>query len=306
MRLCRSWKTICLLAIALSSNLSGEPVYFQPPGALHSCAVGINESGDIAGWYQVDVDPGPGVRTVQHGYVLKNGVFTTVDPPAANWAGTVIARNNAQGDVAGWWWTTTPTVSYGFTIRAGVLTNLSYPGASNTFGNGINNQGDVVGSYTLPNDNRMYGFRSTRSGEYLPTLLPFADATVVRPWGINSRGDIAGVYSRPDGYQGHAFVLTRYGEFLTLAPPGPPGQFSRAVGITEQGWVSGDYVALVNGVNVTRAFVWKNGQITTYDLPGALVTLSREMSSSGRVVGCAVLPHNEAPPSTRTCHLSRV
>lgn len=60
------------------------------PGALATVAFGINDNGDIAGWYYTDGG------SITHGFIYSGGSFRTVDVPGA--VSTVLTRikNNLQ------------------------------------------------------------------------------------------------------------------------------------------------------------------------------------------------------------------
>src|SRR5579863_2980656 len=68
---------------------------------------------------------------------------------------------------------------------------IDYPGATSTSAWGINNRGEVVGVYSLP-DKSTHGF--LWSGGQISSI-DFPGATGTDAWGINSRGDIVGDYT---------------------------------------------------------------------------------------------------------------
>jgi hypothetical protein len=81
------------------------------PGAEFTCALAINPAGEIVGQYKR-------ADGIFHGYLLRNGVFTSID----------------------------------------------FPGASSTFAAmGINEQGDIVGSYFNPGSHRIDRIGSTQN-----------------------------------------------------------------------------------------------------------------------------------------------
>ena len=63
-----------------------------PAASDFTVAQGINNAGQIAGLYHDELG-------VSHGFVLSNGVYTTVDVPNSIW--TEIYSINAQGQIVG-------------------------------------------------------------------------------------------------------------------------------------------------------------------------------------------------------------
>lgn len=100
-----------------------------------------------------------------------------------------------------------------------VFTAIDFPGAILTNAQGINSQGDVVGTY---NDaaGQQHGFLRS-GGRYRTIDFPNARATFAR--GINESGDIVGTYQRQGetgGVPNHGFLLTRRGGLLAVDYPG--------------------------------------------------------------------------------------
>jgi uncharacterized membrane protein len=95
---------------------------------------------------------------VFHGFLLNNGVFTSVDPPGAT--GARALGINILGRIVGGW-SEDPDCPDCFT-RAFLLTprgfaDLEVPGAFETVANGINAVGQIVGTY-LGEDENVHGF----------------------------------------------------------------------------------------------------------------------------------------------------
>ena len=100
-----------------------------------------------------------------------------------------------------------------------VFTAIDVPGAILTNAQGINSQGDIVGTY---NDaaGQQHGFMRS-GGRYRTIDFPNARATFAR--GINDSGDIVGTYQRQGetgGVPSHGFLLTRRGGLLAVDYPG--------------------------------------------------------------------------------------
>jgi probable HAF family extracellular repeat protein len=194
-------------------------------------------------------------------------------------------------------------------------TTIDYPGATSTSAWGINNRGDVVGVYSLP-DRTAHGFL-WRGG--LLTTIDFPGATSTDAWGINGRGDIVGDYT-VDGVT-HSFVLTE-GRFVTVEVPGatltslaginlgnelagvynstdksshtvmikgqltincdyPGGAITQGNGVNDAGDLVGNYTM----AGVTHGFLRSKGQFTSFDFPNAAFTGAYGISNAGDIVG---------------------
>lgn len=62
------------------------------PGSVQTEAFGINAAGDIVGRYE-------DTHGVQHGFLLRNGFFTSIDSPGPN---TYAWGINSRGEIVGW------------------------------------------------------------------------------------------------------------------------------------------------------------------------------------------------------------
>ena len=102
-----------------------------------SSIYGINDRGDIAGWY------GDSATMVFHGYLLRNGEKTTIDLPGYNNVQAWKVNNSGEVIVRGM--EGSHHVSYVWSD--GELTQVEFPGATWTRAAGINDRGDVVGQY---------------------------------------------------------------------------------------------------------------------------------------------------------------
>ena len=78
-------------------------------------------------------------------------------------------------------------------------TALDVPGATATYGYGINDAGQIVGSY-VHSQSVFSGFLLDVDGSYTPINVPGAYQTWA--YGINGSGQIVGVYD------GHGFLAT--------------------------------------------------------------------------------------------------
>ena len=150
-------------------------------GSLGTQLNGLNDSGIIVG---VWVDS---AFTV-HGFVYQNGSFAHLDYPDA--LDTYPYGINSRGDIVGNWDTDQSTVGHGFVFSNGRIFSFDVPDAvaDGTAADGINERGQIVGSY-IDLDGNSHGFLI--EGSTFTTLdCPGAGNTAA--WGIDSAGQIAG------------------------------------------------------------------------------------------------------------------
>jgi uncharacterized membrane protein len=112
------------------------------PGSIFTDAAAINDRGDIAGTY--------GTPEGVHGFVLRDGQFTTIDYPHGGF--TTIFGINSRGDLVG---TYNGSRGYLFDASSGEFRGTEPFDTLDP--RGINNRGDVVGLY-LSNTPNTAGF----------------------------------------------------------------------------------------------------------------------------------------------------
>lgn len=188
--------------------------------------IDINDLGQIVGEY---VD-GSGIT---HGFEVNGKTFTTIDVPFAGSKGTYPVSINNSGEIVGSW--SNEGIAQGFTLIEGTYTSFNYPGATYTFGQDINSQGDIVGIYISPDSNGNQGFLLS-GGTY--TSIEFPGAVNTEAIAINDSGVIIGVYFTSDPNLTLGFVLSG-GVYTTLTVPGEPYTFLND--INNDGVVLGNY-----------------------------------------------------------------
>ena len=182
------------------------------------------------------------------------------------------------------------TLMFAFTTRAAQaqtvkpqplsydFAQLDYPGAVETELTGINNAGEVVGTYQI--NNVRHAFR-WKQGVF--QNIDFPGAAYTRADGINNQGDIVGSYQMDSpffGFHPTGFLLTANG-FTTIAAPG--AQSTEAFDITGR-VIVGDYY----DQNFRRhGFRLTGGVFETIDMPGAFNTAARGINARGTIVGDA-------------------
>lgn len=151
-------------------------------------------------------------------------------------------------------------------------TTLNVPGAYITQAYGINNSGQVSGTYY--DTNGQHGF--IKSGSTFNTFdAPGANVTYA--YGINNSGQVVGYYSDSNGY--HGYLKT--GDVFT--PVDVPGDIqTRPWGINNLGQIVG--TSVVSG-RPDYGFVISGGNLITFAVPGAMNTEAYGINDSGQVVG---------------------
>jgi uncharacterized membrane protein len=164
----------------------------------------INTAGDIAGFYS-------GPRGVTHGFLLHDGTYTTFNDPLATGGTFPFGINNA-GDTVGAF--IEHGQRFGFLLRHGVYTTLHVPGSIDTYANGINAAGVIVGGYTDA-AGHVHGYLRA-DGRYQTFNDPNA-ARGTHPHAITAAGDIVGGYAGASG-KIHGFLL-HDGTYTTINVP---------------------------------------------------------------------------------------
>ncbi len=263
----------------------------RPP--LFTEANAINPSGDIVGRYTDAVGK-------NHGYLLSQGSFTTIDFPASDVNFTGAIGINPRGDIVGRYRTAEGKV-HGFLLSGGEFTSFDFGAKTITSANGINPRGDIVGHYTDPSG--MHGFLLSR-GEF--TSFDFPGSTLTRAWSISPAGEIVGGY-RDKGGNFHGFLLSA-GEFNSIDFPLAFSTTTNViawVGINPRGDIVSMYCdkppsakpscdpSFVGGLPVfppeslglIHGFLLRNGEFTSIDFPDATVTIATGINPRDDIVG---------------------
>jgi uncharacterized protein (TIGR03437 family) len=195
-------------------------------GVVH--ATGINNVGQIVGSY-------PDSATGTHGFVRSaDGQSITVfDQPYARsgpYKGTYANSINDKGEVVGQNYS-----SIGFLRSAdgAAYSPIQVPGASHTNPTAINNNGQIVGTYST--GGVPHGFLRDTDGTYTTFDVP-GSVGGTRPTGINNHGVIVGSFATASALA-HGFVRSADGTFATFDAPG--GYRTYISGINDSGVVAG-------------------------------------------------------------------
>jgi uncharacterized membrane protein len=147
------------------------------------------------------------------------------------------------------------------------------------WGNGINNSGAIVGQY-LDDSNWPHNFLYA-GGSFIPIDVPGATSN----WGakgINDYGDIVGSYGDDTGRPG---FLYSGGIFTPINVPGAvDGCWTVPMGINNSGAIVGTY-NLPDAPGTHRGFLYVGGTFTQIDVPGADGTDVNGINDFGDIVG---------------------
>jgi uncharacterized membrane protein len=214
-----------------------------PGGADVDEYLDINNRGEIIGTYNDE----QGFNTTAF-LRSKRGRFTSIEVPDSEV--TYAFKLNDRRQVVGLYLdadaepnpdsTFPPGLVHGFLWDDGEYTTIDVRGAAQTFVTGINNRGEMVGSY-VDADGDFHGFRRDKRGA-VTTLpeAPGADPTMggTQPLGINDHGQIVGLaYDARGGSRG--FLLER--GVLTMFDGTPEAVFTRPFEINNRGQIVGEY-----------------------------------------------------------------
>ena len=259
-----------LLGAGLALPAVAAPYSFSSvdlPGAVDTKFRGINNAGTIVGW----TDNGGCCGT---GFIrAANGVVQSVTIPGSVNISEIygIAQH---GQVSGSYYDGAKL--WGYTLWGQNFARID-PGAPNDiFAFGLNDIGQVVGSYSLDGGATSLGFVKTPSG-YASIDLGSDHQTAVR--GIDAGGRIVGNFS--DAGLWHGFELTG-ATLRQIDVPAPGTGFTFANGTNN----AGDVVGWWQDANSAgSAYIEHGGVVTSFNMPGAAFTIANAVNDHGVIVG---------------------
>ena len=258
------------------------------PGAVATQAWGINNNGDIVGFFFDGA--------TYHGFLLSGGTFTQLDAPGASF-GTLTYGINNNGSVVGAFSDSSGT--HGFILNNNTYSPVDFPGQTSTQISGTNDLGSVagwVGPDRAPlasgiiedgiTQTQEIGLFSVGFATFL-VRVPVDGAQGTRINGIDKRGDFVGGYI--DSATGpHGFLQILNGPFTTIdADSVCGGGGAQAFGINSGATVVGacNYFATSPFGPPQHGFVFSNGVYNVLDVPAALTTTAKGINDQGVIVG---------------------
>jgi probable HAF family extracellular repeat protein len=196
-------------------NSNGTITTFNIPGEINTEPHGINNRGQIVG------------DTNDQAFVMNKlgGSISTFGVPG--YSLTEGASINDAGVITG----TIANPVFGYVNIRGAITTFSFGTNTNAFG--INDKGDIVGTFTN-NSGLGQGFLRQRDTF---TVISIPGAFSVAALGINNRDEIVGVFRTfSSNFQG---FLDENGTFTAINIPG--ATFTQANGINDEGQIVGEF-----------------------------------------------------------------
>src|SRR5262249_3222408 len=161
------------------------------------------------------------------------------------------------------------------------FTSIDFPEATFTAAFGINNHGDIVGTYRIEPPRHALLIKAGQFIPLAPTTILGTNRSLARD--INDRGEIVGHFLGDDGFA-HGFLLSK-GVLTTLDFPG--ASQTAAYGINESGSVVGSWDLLDADGNLLEehGFTWKNGAFTEVNFPGSVDSFVSGINARGDLGG---------------------
>jgi probable HAF family extracellular repeat protein len=166
-------------------------------GPNDTIPVGINDAGQIIGWYQAGSD-------TYDGFLYSGGSYTTLDSPLGGGNNgrplTLAFGINDAGQIVGYY-TDGQGGFHAFLYSHGSYTTIEDPLGTSTDATGINNAGEIVGYYQ--NGSQVHGFTATPIHGVYVTQQPSSSVTQqsIAPLYTNQSNILGDGYSSGDGSQ---------------------------------------------------------------------------------------------------------
>lgn len=285
-----AWLAVALIlmtganARGFAQEVAGRFVPIEVEGAPFTAARAITADGRIVGFFGV-------VNGPQHGFLLADGILTTIDVPVADARWTNIFGINARGDLVGAYGDK-DLVQHGFLLAVdGRFTVIDGPSVTDdgptvrTLAKGINAAGDVTGYYDTVH--KRHGFLLSRDGGFTTIDLegsqgPPPNGTFAQ-W-MNARGDIVGSFFNGSV---HGFLISA-DTVTQLDVPFTNAINTNAPGLNDRGDVVGFYTdTLTRRVRAFRCD--SHGNYEWFEAPtgeiAASSTLAIGINTPGDIVG---------------------
>ena len=265
----------CLYLVA-APGASAQSLAFTTidfPGAVLTNAQGINDQGEIVGFYNDTTG-----RT--HGFVQSGGHFRSIDYPNADAtqvrgigpAGDIVGSYQRQGESGG-----VPNHGFLMTRRGGFFT-VDYPGHQNTIAQRILADGTILGCYHDGDTmGTMFGMTVSRRG-FERITEPMSMHNGATPDGQT----IVGLYTDMMDGRGKGYIVRR-GAFSAFEVPGSVQ--TAAWDVNPAGLVVGVYR---DSAGAFHGFQYDERAFGRVDVPGATATRVFGVNGHADMVGAFV------------------
>jgi hypothetical protein len=270
---------LALLMMVATTTIAAEPVSitsFDIPGATSYFVAGINDEGLVAGSW--DAADGSAIGFIR---APDGRISTPIVHPDDSTRTTVLRAVNDDGVIAGFYGA---NVSNGFLLTEGKFRTVDFPGAVATALRGINNLGDVSGTYSVVDLNAdEFGFIIPRRGPAISFKLADPTGTGIVVGGINDLRQLVGYYTDATSTL-VGFLRQPSGQFVSIIFPGALS--TQAYGINDCGIVVGVW----GDGSTAHGFYGRPGNLRSFDVPGAVATFTQGINNEGRIVGRYATP----------------
>jgi len=258
-------KTVCFLAALVFISTSpaaaqGTYTEIEVPGATFTYPLGIDDNGDVVGWYSSN--------SGSFGFLLRKGSYTKLQYPGSST--TVAYGINDYGQIVGY---TDQGSGFLYDMRTRDFAEVSYPGAAQTFPTSINNSGVIAGGFSNGADTSGFELLGSKHRQIAPE-----GATAVYVWGISAAGEAVGTAGGPNFF---ANFECRTARCRQLAIPNAPNATVARInfaGTAIVGWY-------IISTGVDAGFLYANRTLTTIQFPGAMSTYCFGVNNQGEVTG---------------------
>ena len=172
-----------------------------------------------------------------------------------------------------------PNGAHGFVLHGKRYKQVDFPGSAHSGFLGVNEAGDVTGSYDLGDINTGIGF-FTKNGKFVSFEVPGSAPQMTGPHRINDSGQVTGFFWTASTSASHMPSSSSEGCLPTRWTPG--ATITGFFGINERGDAVGGCTC-IDGKS--HGLLFWGGVFTLINYPGAAHTRPRGINDRGQIVG---------------------
>jgi probable HAF family extracellular repeat protein len=259
-------------------------VTIDVPGSVETDAYGINDSGQVVGYY---LDH----NRKTHGFLLHDGIYSTIDVPDA--VETQVFGINDSGDIVGVFREPDRDGLIGFLMTGDAFHVIYVPDSFETIPHAINDAGQIVGEYTSLDFSGTHGFLFNQDS-FTPIDTPFVPNPFLTVGGhltiasgINTQGQVVGI-TRRDEVQPYTSFVEMNGNFIPIAfgSANTPYPLLLAHGINSDAEIVGEKtVRTADGSFSSLGFFRAGANDLEFGVPNSVGTEFRGINNFGQIVG---------------------